>query len=662
MVHYIKSPKGKVLPVDYKSGKVLEQHEIWDKPIERPPEQKKVSEPFIPFIPYEKAPEYLVPKGDGWYGDPPEAPDPSDCKGAFGDISPQCGGNPVDVQSIWKLAPFSYEPKIRFDNCNIWAQLGGSLFGVNMPPKTIAFRLEGECRNEPPPPPLPAPERGGATYFDNRFRDVDPSTRVIAFFGYGATDPGMPSSGGWIDYYCPGIPYRRFPSDSNLTQPIISGKYRLNSTETVTTIIHYDSGGFLKWIGVTSNGHPVYERYPTGGTTIINASLTAEAEIEYYRHSDYYFDVIYKGRWGLIQGYVDWLTNTANQRFQSFNFSRIVNYLVKEDCSSPRDKRKLPPPPREDEEEDDCCMSCQQQNELLRQVLAQVKKNGEAVGTKEFPATLPKVLNNNDSSNVSVENVPQFLKRLAIYFDGLVGEQPVKIKIQDTDATQEGDQSKEMVFDNISEMLAEQFGLSMNANINSELIVQLLVKTLTELSITRKQLHNTQSAVEAMQSYFGYDCREQKEKVPFSISIPKTDKLGTFTMDEFIKNSEQEIEVWKLQKSEIGSHKKRFLLLEKAAAIIQARFWKKLPGGTDTKDAMSKILKKQNAVINSVDNHEDELQDWLEKFENGFTSEGGYVGDVSKPWGDDYESRPKTKIIGKVRAEVQDPDVKPPTT
>ena len=107
-------------------------------------------------------------------------------------------------------------------------------------------------------------------------------------------------------------------------------------------------------------------------------------------------------------------------------------------------------------------------------------------------------------------------------------------------------------------------------------------------------------------------------------------------MDTFIQPSKQKVDIWKLQKNEIGSHRKRFLLLEKAANIIQAVFWRKLPNGADTKDAMRKILDRQNQAINSVDDHEDELREWLEKYEAGFINETGYIGEPGKPWGESH--------------------------
>lgn len=392
MVNLIKVSKGKSGNIDLskRSSFDLRENDGIDlskppelnyRPVEKPPEQKKVSQPFIPFIPYEKVPEYLVPKGDGWYGDPQEPPDPQDCDSAMGSISPFCGGNPINVGGISKLLPFTYEPKIRFDECNIWAQLGGSLFGVQMPPKTIAFRAPGECRNEPPPEPPPPPPLPGEATFDNPFKDIDPNTEVIAFVGFAQYRPSTgATSQKWVDYYCPGIPYKRYPSDSHLTQPIVSAKTLLVKEQTSTVLVHYDSGGTLYRWGLNSYGIVNYVDNQNGTRTVYNPGITVVGEIEEYIH---FHSSIYRGRWGLIQAYIERGVAQGSEPGTSIAFT--VNYLIKSDCSSPRDKRKLPPPPREDDEDDECCMSCQQQNELLRQLLAEIKKANKAIGSDSFP-------------------------------------------------------------------------------------------------------------------------------------------------------------------------------------------------------------------------------------------------------------------------------------
>ena len=139
------------------AGKIIEMPEpdiYWDLP--KQPKTKPQKSPWLPSsIPYEHPPDYLVPVGNGFYSDPKEPPDPQDCNGAMSDISPWCGGNPLDLESIWKLNPAKLDTKFAFDECNVWGQLEGSLFGIKVPPKTLAYRFPGKCREEPPPPAPP---------------------------------------------------------------------------------------------------------------------------------------------------------------------------------------------------------------------------------------------------------------------------------------------------------------------------------------------------------------------------------------------------------------------------------------------------------------------------------------------------------------------------
>jgi tRNA uridine 5-carbamoylmethylation protein Kti12 len=205
-------------------------------------------------------------------------------------------------------------------------------------------------------------------------------------------------------------------------------------------------------------------------------------------------------------------------------------------------------------------------------------------------------------------------------------------------------------------MQAEQFGVTMNNSINTELLVQLITKTLIELAVLRKQLHTLQSSHNAMTQYFGYDVKESFEEVAFTVTVPKADKMNEFSMDQFVKESTQKVEVSRIEKKEIGAHRKYMLILQKMAGIITAVFWRKLvKGGVDLADQMKSLFNKQHQTINDIDKHQDDFEDWLEEYERGFTTTEGYQGDPAKPWGDDYEARPRTKIVGKLDADVQPP-------
>lgn len=688
-------------------GSIKEYHEKWNDPVPKHPETKE-SKPFeFPLgLPYKHPPEYLIPVGNGIYTTPtndPKVSDPQNCNGNLADISPWCGGNPLTIE------PIGLDVEAAFDECNVWVEISPRAF-LKLPPGQIAYRFPGKCREEPPPPPPLTAEPGQKTY--RKPNGLDPNASVFAFVGNdrGGTNQGRQYVEGnkyrtyvdtfnntflWTDYICPGTRNLWQNGTTGVWyQSPITGWYTVTSQTSTTDSYEgqtvTDSGNWSEdkrgeWD--TNGGYGVYHLI----------ALSSDAQIIWYKYSDgtyrytnlprttpiaAYIEAIgsgiignhcgiYKGLWGWIDKYLEGIkapesvviNEMPSGESTSTGYINIhVDFVINQSCGSAKDRSKLPPPPKTKK---DCCMACcnspSQDNTLLKEILAQIKKANKAIGSDELPASLPKVLNKDDNSNVNVENLAQLWKRGVIYLDGIIGEQPVKIKIQDTDLTTEGDQSQEMVFDNVSEMLAEQFGINMNTSINTELMIQLLSKALVELAVTRKQLHNTQSAVKTLQDYFGFDCREAPEEIPLSITVPQSDNIGEFSMDQFLKESKQKVEVWKLEKSEIGAHKKKFLLLEKAASIIQAVFWRKLPGGTDTKDALKKLLNKQHQTINDVDSHQKDLEAWLEQYENGFTSQEGYVGDVSKPWGDDYENRPKTKIIGKPKADVVDPDPRPPT-
>jgi hypothetical protein len=441
MVHYLKNPKGgRPIAVDYRTGKIKEEHESWYDP-QKPPETEP-PEKWMPPIPgYEHPPKYLVPKGNGFYGDPNEAADPQDCDGPLGEISPWCGGNPFSIK------PFDLDPEVKWDECNVWARINPVVGFVKIRPITLSYRLPGECRNEPPIPPPTTPKPGKVIV--NYPKNIDPNLAVYAFVSYSGTYYPMNDSikayrARWDSYRCPGDPESRngvnyfppvtgFANFSNISgKPVEAGLISPNQGYSSTY-----RGTYIA-LGMTPDGKVAYEDLysPYSRRTYIpNAVILAR--IGLFNVTWAYADIgirtleIYEGRYGSIIDYLH-LSRVGEDLIKVVN----VDFVIRQNCSTPFEKDKIPPPPKEPKK--DCCMDCSQQNELLRQILAETRKAREEAEQANLKAT--------QASKDALE-----AKQEAEKISRNIGEFPVNVTIFDADENSQEAQSQVLQIRSLSQ-------------------------------------------------------------------------------------------------------------------------------------------------------------------------------------------------------------------
>jgi septation ring formation regulator EzrA len=158
-----------------------------------------------------------------------------------------------------------------------------------------------------------------------------------------------------------------------------------------------------------------------------------------------------------------------------------------------------------------------------------------------------------------------------------------------------------------------------------------------EAGILRKQVHTLQSQIEALMAHQGFSYKEKTEKVPFTFSVPESEKITDFTLEKFVKESEQEVPVIKFTGD--TTYQEDSMVLRKLWGVIKAVFWRNIAkDAASVAGEISKLIKNQNNTIDKItDNSVDNLQRYLEDFENGFTN--GYTGGTTtqgKPFGLDY--------------------------
>lgn len=168
-------------------------------------------------------------------------------------------------------------------------------------------------------------------------------------------------------------------------------------------------------------------------------------------------------------------------------------------------------------------------------------------GLHGFPAEVPKTL-----LGYSDNEKPETLKDFASYFhwyikqfDALVGKFPIEITIDDADPARPGKQTRTLELPNVSEALAEMYGLSINTGTNTDLSVNMLARIAVETVAAKNAALIGQDYSKANASFLGYKGNTVKRSIEYAFNPKKFD-----TLDEFLANTKADIEGWEEQDPE----------------------------------------------------------------------------------------------------------------
>lgn len=296
----------------------------------------------------------------------------------------------------------------------------------------------------------------------------------------------------------------------------------------------------------------------------------------------------------------------------------------------------------------------EQINDLLKliKVSASKSNNGKDDDKEDdFPITVPaSILTKRDAQNniiptptIELKSTPQLIVWFFQRFDEILGQFEIPIEIKDTDPSTPGDQSKMMKFPNVAETLAEVMMLLMQLTINSELHTNIVTRILTETGQDKKQNFITYKSVESIIDFLGYKIKNKEVKLPMMFT---PDKDG---FDEILKECDLPVSVAEYdEKLTLQADLMRF---RETAAMVKANSFVKLNPNQDIKDQIMKRLKGFKGLLedSTSEASADDFDEFLNAVEQGFTNTAG-VGDPTKPYGRDYEDRPRIRRIKKVDA------------
>lgn len=558
----------------------------------------------------------LVPVGLGdFYQSPVEPVDPRDCE--RWPNSPYCGGDILNDEFISVL------PTISVNECEICVTLSPVLGKIALPPYTICKRRDNPACIPQIPKPPPTVEPGTPSPYQKRCKDgsyhyigttieinlngetfpvgTDYNTIAKATFDWQMADYvaqyGQPTEWRTAVSFVPDVPTL---SDRRGMSSIYKGIKFLNDEMTFYDLAYEDvliSGS--NWIGTF---------------TYLQDLLPPDAM---------------KGKQGSFT--------------TSMNLSSIV-YFNAQGCDEVPDTEGVRPPSYPPNR--GCCMSCcsnAEQEELLKLI-------AKRVGVSDYPFKVPENLLANRSRKAKVlESNAQLWEWYIRQFDALAGQFPIEIEIEDNDPTKEGDQKQKIKVENISEALAELLGIGINANINTETLINIGIRTLTEAGQAKIAAIVAQDLARSNADFLDYDLKQIKRKIPLSFRPGKTE------LDDILKEGETEIQSYEnVDKQGLKDYFTEFL---QGVAIIRAAFWRKL----DPNDSYAKQIKgllkgiiglseneysaDKNGKLQEVKPEED-FDSFLEETERGFINKPG-IQDSTNPYDRPPTQRPRIREIGK---------------
>lgn len=193
--------------------------------------------------------------------------------------------------------------------------------------------------------------------------------------------------------------------------------------------------------------------------------------------------------------------------------------------------------------------------------------NYHRMGLNQFPAEVPETLLTYSDKRpaIKIRSLSEYLGWFVQQVDGLVGQFPIEVTIEDIDPLQKGNQTKKIELANISEALAEMYGQGVSTQLNSSVSINFLMRLASEVIATKNSSLITQDYVRANAAFLGYKGNPKKRVIDYSFNPSKLE-----TLDEFLQESKGNIVGWdEDDKESVVSYLQKIVF---SAGIIKAVF------------------------------------------------------------------------------------------
>lgn len=487
--------------------------------------------------------DWLVPGFGGLYYTPNEPVDPRDCD-RWPD-SPYCGG--TGITSDFGNLGTGLGIDISISNCEQCITVNQSLAFIALPPYTVCHRFDnGSCRPAPQQPAVPEPQDeevprlgpiqnaynppgfcrvvvGHSSRFwtnplDSRDQQND-SAPLLAFGGI------MPPQS-WVSQTVSSHRWQRSGAYKFAIAYYLVQELRVGIIAIVTSrqeaealvAINPRRRYFGLSGGLVITNETAYRDFPHGfqlpGTAIPIHQATVGQVMQSLLADD--------SLWGLGPPHMggDALVAGVPWGLLSFPCARIE------------------PPPQPEGGLMPC--SCEDNEEMLRAIY-------NRLGVEDYPVELPASLFDNSEEEIEVESNAQYLTWLVQQMDGLVGQFPIELEIEDIDSLAEGNQRQKIKLPNLAELLAELYTLALKLNFDNGVTTEFLTRLSSEVISTKVAATVAQEYAKANASFLGYEGNPVNRNIDlnFNPDLAEMDNIR-----QLFRSSRKKYKGWKNESRE----------------------------------------------------------------------------------------------------------------
>jgi hypothetical protein len=249
-----------------------------------------------------------------------------------------------------------------------------------------------------------------------------------------------------------------------------------------------------------------------------------------------------------------------------------------------------------------------------------------------------------EEKQTKTQTMAQYQLYLLQALDSVFGQFPIKIRIEDNDLIQTGNQDLEIKLPNLAETLAEMVGQNLSQQAFTKALLEIGLRNLAETGQTKQQAIQNYYAALANQEYLGYKVKQKAKDVDFLFdpSVVEEDEEDQ-SLSRALQNKTLKVPIDEFDDEQTLEGQVKILI--EAARIIKAKYWRGIDLKGDSAAAIANLIKSAVKIgEQSEQEGEQDLEEFFESVEKGFADKSALL-DPTKPYYKDYDRRPKIRKL-----------------
>lgn len=516
--------------------------------------------------------------------------DPLDCE--RWPSSPYC-----DLASTFNPGKFfAVDVAVSVNLCGVSVEVNPTLAWISMPPAVVTWR-SGSPECQPEPPEMDFPPRPGATFYRQVFGHWGCMYRVRATISYPTEiSPVWETDGIWFDCWGPFEGYALHESPIQTPRGIL---YNLSP-------VFYAHGNAEYYPNYFSDPSFPNLRPTTQISFVIFRATATTTSPEHSIEFEY---------WEINESMPD--RELTNSMASKIAYNRFY-------CRKPAPVPLLP------FLGDEMC-NC-------KQMEADLKAIKKLLGADKGGWQLPKSLAGRGTESVSHDNYADLMVWFAGQMSALLGDTEIVITQKDSSLLEEGNQERQLKFENLAEAMADALGLLLENQAKVDAIYRAAAQGLAQAGVAATSAAKGLEYLEDLVDFLDYETEEKSFDFPLFFTPDKD------APHEALKPSTTKL-VYQAFTGKRSFNAFRFTM-EQCAAIIRAVYWQRADDDSMRRFQQSMDGLRQSKKSEDGSDNDSDLDTYIESVEQGFPEVPGNV-EQGQPYGAPYSQRPRIRKISK---------------